>query len=476
MVLRTTAGEGPLRTGRLHRRLIGISALALAASFVIGMLLTFELVLVNERSNLDRSLMRQRDHLEADVRERLAEADGSGDRTQVIIGVVEDFLALESPTNPYVTDVVVDGLRFTSGTRSRKLGVVASEGGLDVAPVDRLTTVHTVAGDLRAVRATLLDGDRVVGVVTVAGELGPAREEAFAALRRLAGAGAAGLSIGLLFVWFASRRLLAPLSALTAAAASTDASRLRSRVDIAGDDEVAVLADEFNAMLGRLDQATAEREQFLATISHEIRTPIAVARGSIEIAEGNLTDAPADVRLALQTARSELDRTTRLVGDLLALGRTGHGDFLHRRPTALSALAVELEIRIDGLGLDTVTVAPADDSLADIDVDRLLQAVLNCVLNGIEHNPPGTTVDVTIEREGPELVIRVVDDGMGVPDEARDRIFDPFARWPSERSADGSGLGLTVVDAVVTAHEGNVRILANAPGTVVEIRLPTGAA
>ena len=464
-------GSAPGRPrGRLRRRLLVVSALALAASLAVGMLLTFELVLVNERRNLDRALLRQRDHLEADVRDRLAALPGSGDRVEDVRAAVADFLALESPTNPYVTVVVVDGERATSATRSPTLALVAEAGALDDGPTDRLTTVHTVAGDLRSARATLLDGDTALGTVVVAGELGPARGEAFAALRRLGIAGLVGLVVGLLLVWFATRRILGPLTELTATAASTDTSRLGARVSVAGDDEVALLGAEFNAMLARLDQAAAEREQLLATISHELRTPLAVARGSIELAERTAAEDPAAAAAALVTARREVDRTTRLVGDLLALGRSGHADFLHRRPVPLATLARELELRIDGLALDTATVAPADASVVDVDADRLLQAILNAVQNAVGHNPPGTTVDVTMGLAGAELVIRVQDDGTGIDPELRNRALEPFVRGGS--GSGGSGLGLAVVAAVATAHGGTVRLLEADPGTIVELRLP----
>ncbi len=461
----------PRPRGQLRRRLLVVSALGLAVSLLVGMLLTFELVLVNERRNLDRTLLRQRDHLETDVRDRLARRPATGDRIADTRRAIADFLALESPTNPYVTVVVVNGERSTSPTRSPDLGLVAEAGALEDGPVNRLTTVHTRAGDLRAVRATILDGETAIGTVVVAGKLAPARGEAFAALRRLGIGGLAGLAVGLVLVWFTTGHLLGPLSMLTAAAAATDTSRLRARVAVDGDDEVALLAAEFNAMLARLDEAAADREQLLATISHELRTPIAIARGNIELCERIAGENTAEAKAALATARAEMERSARLIGDLLALGRSGHADFLHRRPTPLSSLARELELRIDGLGVDTATVAPASDELVELDGDRVLQAVLNCVQNAVGHNPAGTTVDVTMAVSGAEVVVRVQDDGDGIDVALRDRVLEPFVRGRSE--AGGSGLGLAVVAAVAAAHGGTVRLLDAEPGTVVELRLPS---
>jgi two-component system OmpR family sensor kinase len=184
-------------------------------------------------------------------------------------------------------------------------------------------------------------------------------------------------------------------------------------------------------------------------------------------------------------ARAELARVNRLVGDLLALGRSGQAGFLHRRGTSAAALAREVEVRVDGLGLDTVTVAPAPDTAVDVDADRLMQAVLNCIVNAVEHNPTGTTVDVEIDVTDPEpdadaapdgietLVIRVEDDGAGIPPEVAEIAFEPFTVGVSERDRlRSSGLGLAVVAAVATAHGGTAALQPADHGTIVELRLP----
>jgi two-component system OmpR family sensor kinase len=465
-------GGAPGRRRTLPRRLVGGALAALVLSLAVGMLLTFELVLVNERSALDRSLRRQQDHLARDVAAALAAEPRSPGRDPQIVAAVQRFLALDPPTQAYVTVVRVGDIRLVSGGADPRLDTLARIGGLDLAPTATLATVHTAAGDLRAIRTALFDGERVAGSVVIAGLLDPARGEAFAALRRLAAGGAVGLAVGALVTAVVVRRITRPLVALADAAATTQPRRLGTRVEVSGDDEIADLGREFNAMLDRLDAAAAEREQLIATISHELRTPLAIARGNVELAERvvrNATD-PADALRALAITRAELDRTTRLVGDLLALGRSGHPDFLDRRPTHLPAFVREIELRIDGLGLDTVTVAPAPDVTVLVDTARLLQAVLNAVLNGVGHNPSGTTVDVVCAVEGGDLVIRVIDDGPGIPAAARETVFEAFVT--GDGHGTGTGLGLAVVAAVAAAHGGTARLVDDGPGTTVEVRLP----
>lgn len=456
-----------------------MAGLALGASLALAGVLTFELVLANERATLDRSLVRQRDHVASELRAAL---EGSEATSAEVTDAAARFVDIDPPSDQYVTVLSVDGERLVGATRTPALDELATGGGLDGMPLGVLGTAHTDAGDLRVLSSELLVDSEPIGDLVVAGPLAPARTEAFAAAQRLAIAAVVSLVVGIVLVWLALGRVLGPLRELTTAAAGAELVDLRRRVQVRGDDEVADLADEFNAMLGRLEQAAAEREQLLATISHELRTPLAVAAGHLELAAHAADEGRTDPS-AISIARTELTRLNRLVGDLLALGRSGQAGFLHRRPTSAAALAREVEVRVDGLGMDTVTVAPAPDTAVDIDADRLMQAVLNCIVNAVEHNPTGTTVDVVIDVTDPDpdaisdgietLVIRVEDDGAGIPPEVAEIAFEPFTVGVSERDRlRSSGLGLAVVAAVATAHGGTAALQPADRGTIVELRLP----
>lgn len=456
-----------------------MAGLALGASLALAGVLTFELVLANERATLDRSLVRQRDHVASELRAAL---EGSDATSAEVTDAAARFVDIDPPSDQYVTVLSVDGERLVGATRTPPLEDLATGGGLDGVPLGVLGTAHTDAGDLRVLSSELLVDGEPIGDLVVAGPLAPARTEAFAAAQRLAIAAAVSLVVGIVLVWLALGRVLGPLRELTTTAAGAELVDLRRRVQVRGDDEVADLADEFNAMLGRLEQAAAEREQLLATISHELRTPLAVAAGHLELAAQAADEGRTDPS-AISIARTELTRLNRLVGDLLALGRSSQAGFLHRRPTSAAALAREVEVRVDGLGLDTVTVAPAPDTAVDIDADRLMQAVLNCIVNAVEHNPTGTTVDVVIDVTDPDpdaasdgietLVIRVEDDGAGIPPEVAEIAFEPFTVGVSERDRlRSSGLGLAVVAAVASAHGGTAALQPADRGTIVELRLP----
>lgn len=464
--------------GGLRRRITTTAALAMAAGLALAGVLTFEIVLANERAALDRALVRQRDHLSSELGAGLA---GTGDPSaETLRSAVERFLDEDVVSEDFITVVRLDEDRFVGGSTDEDLVQYVRGGGLDGVPTGILGTIHTGEGDMRALGASLRVNGDSAGRVMIAGPLAPARLEAAAAAQRLALAAAASLVVGTALVWWALGKVLRPLEQLTAAARGAELVDLGARVDVdSHDDEVAELAGEFNAMLDRLEQATAARERLLATISHELRTPLAVAQGHLELA-ARPTAGEDETARAVGVAREELARVNRLVSDLLALGRSGQAGFLQRRDIASSELAREVELRIDGLGLDTVTVAPGDGTLLHLDADRLLQAILNCVVNSIEHNPTGTTADVTWEvlepsAAGRELVVRVADDGLGLPADLVDRAFEPFVMGRSDRDPlRSSGLGLAVVAAVATAHGGDASIESTRSGTTVELRIPCG--
>lgn len=457
----------------LRRRVTGVAGLALATSLVLLTLLTFERVLAYERIALDENLQRQRDHVANEL--AVTAAVPWADAVDAVRRAAADFVRVDPATDDYFTVIEVGDERFVGRTDDPEVRDLVATGGLDTVTPELLATVPTELGDLRVLSATTQVAGTPMGRVTIAGPMGPVRSQAFEAAGRLLIAALASLAVGMVLVWVAMGRVLRPLDRLTDAAAAADADRPGTRVQVDGDDEVAGLAVEFNSMLARLEDAAREREELLATISHELRTPLAVAQGNLELAEGDFDGDPVAARRAVGVARAELVRTTRLVSDLLALGRSGHAGFLQRRPVRLTTLAREIEVRLDGLGIDTATVAPPLDAVVDVDADRLLQAVSNCVVNAIGHNPPGTTVDVRMEldpaagRHG-ELVVLVDDDGQGVDPDVAAQAFAPFSRGSSS-TTHGTGLGLAVVDAVARAHDGSARLLPTERGTLVEIRL-----
>jgi len=216
--------------------------------------------------------------------------------------------------------------------------------------------------------------------------------------------------------------------------------------------------------------------QFVADASHELRTPLAAIRGYTELAQRKRDDVPVDVAHAMSRVESEAQRMTRLVEDLLLLARLDSGRPLERRPVDLARLCVDLVSDAHAAGPDhhwNLDV-PAQPLLVSGDDARLHQVVANLLANARVHTPAGTTVTTSLDSDADTAVLRVVDDGPGIPAELQAEVFERFARGDTSRShVDGStGLGLAIVSAVVRAHHGTIAVTSTPGRTEFVVRLP----
>jgi two-component system OmpR family sensor kinase len=242
-------------------------------------------------------------------------------------------------------------------------------------------------------------------------------------------------------------------------------------------DEVRVLADSFNHMLDRLSAAFAAQRDFVADASHELRTPITVIRGQLEVLAAQPSPSASDVRRVARLVDAEIGRISRLVDDLLLLAKSERADFLCPEPIDVRGFVAELW---DGLVLTAdrrFELAAIPDGSLLADPDRVAQALRNLVQNAIDHTHPGTgLVRLEIDRIRPDWIrLAVSDDGPGIPAAERARIFERFHRTDAARarSAGGAGLGLAIVWAVADAHRGHVRTTEAANvGARFELELP----
>ena len=294
---------------------------------------------------------------------------------------------------------------------------------------------------------------------------------------------AATTVVVLVATWILVRRGLRPLERMgtMARAAAGDLSR---RVEPADDvTEVGQLGVAINAMLSQLETAFAERaageqrlRHFVSDASHELRTPLTSMRGYAELLRRNPDMTEADVTLATRRIEDEAARMGVLVDDLLLLARLDQGRPLARAPVDLGALVTDA-------CADARATDPARPVTARIDTPvqvigdelRLRQVLGNVVRNALVHTPPATPVEVTLGVSGTSAVIEVVDHGPGIPPQNAQRIFERFQRVDPERSRDqgGSGLGLSIVAAVVAAHGGTIGVgQTEGGGATFRIELP----
>jgi two-component system OmpR family sensor kinase len=258
--------------------------------------------------------------------------------------------------------------------------------------------------------------------------------------------------------------------------------------------EVGQVGAAFNRMLGHVERALTARQEseqqvrrFVADASHELRTPLASIRGYTELVRRSEEPLPDGAGQALARVEAEAIRMTALVEDMLLLARLDAGRDLERETVDLAELAVDAVADAHAAGPDHLWQLDvvADDEGADDpttlvtgDDHRLRQVLANLLTNARVHTPAGTHIEVGVRREGGAVVVRVDDDGPGIPADLRERLFERFTRGDASRNhASGStGLGLAIANAVVHAHGGTL-VCASRPGrTVFTVTLPAAAA
>ncbi len=263
------------------------------------------------------------------------------------------------------------------------------------------------------------------------------------------------LALGSAAAYAVAGRVLAPLRQAINTARSIQETNLSSRIDVRGSDDVAELGRTFNAMLDRLERAVQSQRDFVSDAGHELRTPITIVRGHLEL----MTDDPDDRRETLALVTDELDRMSRLVDDLLLLAKAERGDFLQCRPVDTAELLPAVLAKVSALAPRTWTLGRSDAARIDGDPQRLTQALTQLAQNATQHTDDRSAITLGCSYGGGYARLWVRDDGEGIEIEDQARIFERFSRAAAaRRRSDGSGLGLSIVQAIAEAHGGRVEL------------------
>lgn len=267
----------------------------------------------------------------------------------------------------------------------------------------------------------------------------------------------------------AAGRLLRPLRQMRETAERVSAQSLTERLPIEGRDDVSELARTMNDMLDRLDQALDSQRQLLSDVRHELRTPITIVRGHLELMD---VDDPDDVRETQELAIDELDRMNTLVQDLSEAAALHGSSPVRVEPTDVRDLLAQIVRKAQAIEGATVTAGAAVSAVVPLDPGRVTQAVLQLAQNGVTHG--GGRIVIGGRLAGGHLEIWVRDFGPGVPDEAKSAVFERFRR--GSESTRGSGLGLNIVQVIARAHGGSVRVVDayDGPGAVFILSFPVG--
>jgi signal transduction histidine kinase len=284
------------------------------------------------------------------------------------------------------------------------------------------------------------------------------------------------LALAAVAVWLVTRLGLRPLERVAGAADRISAGDLGARAALpGGDDEVGRLGRAFDGMAERVDATLRAQRAFAADASHELRSPLTVLGGYVDIlARGNGEAAAPPETLAAM--RREIDRLSRLSADLLLLTQLeAGGGRLEPREVDLGLLVDDIGAAARVIGQDREVAVQRDGPLpVHADPDRVTQAVMNLVDNAVRHTPAGGAIRITASRQDDQAVVAVANAGQPIPEPDLPRVFDRFfqAGDAPGRSGGHAGLGLAIVKAIVEASGGTVGATSNASETRFEIRLP----
>ncbi len=435
-----------------------------AAALAISILVTRQVLIARLDREIDRALAQE-------VEELRSLTTGNDPETGEPFGadaqaILDTFLRRNVPAANEAFYAFVDGQRFLSSFDApqevwddeRLVGQWATVS----EPVQ--ASVRSDVGAITFLAVPLITSGETTGVLVVTHFPDADRDEILVVIRVLTIAAAVVLTASALLAWSLAGRVLRPVRELTATAQRISDADLTQRIVVEGRDELAKLGTTFNAMVDRLESGFVEQRRFLDDVAHELRTPITIVQGHIDL----LGDDPDERAESVATINDELDRMNRYVNDLLLLAKAESGDFLQFEPVDLGELAEMLEQRFDLLGdrVWSLDAAPAPGSVAILgDRDRLVQAMLNLATNAVQHTNQGDELAFGIAAKDGSVKLWVRDTGTGLDDDVIDQLFTRRFRGAASRvrRSEGMGIGLSIVDAIARGHGGRATA-ANEPG------------
>lgn len=490
MVARTSPRPIPARV-RILAAILAVACVGLAIVGSVTFLVQRERVIQEIDHRLDAQVEGLRTFADpsTDPGDGTTEPDG-GAATATDIVDIRDFTTLDDflraavatfvPARNEGAVAVIDGApRYKPGTLS----------GFDVSDDETLIeraigetadgettkgTEATDAGSLRYIAVPVtMEGDDRRGLYIRAVDIGAELEPVTLAMATYMIAAAVVLAAIGVVGWFVTGRLLSPIRHMRETADAITITDLSPRLNTSGNDDISDLSRTVNSMLDRIEGSVDVQRQLLDDVRHELKTPITIVRGHLELMD------PADegdAASAREIGIAELDRLARLVEDIDLLA-TAEGDSYLLGDVDLAALTARVGELVAVIPGHTWAVVATASGIVRGDQDRLLQAWLQLADNAAKYTPAGSTIEIgsAMQEDGAHLWVR--DHGPGIPAAARHRIFRRFDRASGKRSIGGSGLGLAIVDAIMKGHSGTC-VVTDTPGggATFTIHLPSTTA
>lgn len=259
--------------------------------------------------------------------------------------------------------------------------------------------------------------------------------------------------LALILAWAIAGKVLAPLRMLTDTARTISESDLSQRIPASGNGELAKLAMTFNEMMERLDNAFSLQRHFINDAGHELRTPITIIQGHLEL----MGDDPEEQRETLALVTDELGRMSRLVEDLIVLAKAERPDFLYLEKVDVAGFTEELFAKAKALADRNWQLEQIAPGTLIGDRQRLTQVMINLAQNAVQHTQISDTITLGSAIHQHQVYFWVRDTGEGIAYADQQRIFERFARAGNYyRRSEGAGLGLAIVKAIVEAHSGQI--------------------
>jgi signal transduction histidine kinase len=441
----------------LRARILFWAIVSLAVAVIAAVLVVRQASLVQLDDRINDSLVQEADELRSLSRGRdPLTGEPFGDDVRRIFEV---FLDRNVPANNEAYLAFVDGrLIDRPQAVARSFGLTDDEelmdrlGSLEVSERDN---VEAEAGTVEYLALPLRNGGDARGVFVTAFFRDREAAQVSSAVLGAVEVGLIVLLLGSVIAWRIAESVLRPVRAVTTTARriSTGAD-LAERLPVTGHDELAELSSTFNGMLDELEEAFDTQQRFVDDAGHELRTPITVIRGHLDL----MGDDPEERRLTLALIDDELERMHRIVNDLLVLAKAERADFLRLGPVDLAELTEELLAKAQALGERAWRLGGVGRGIVIGDRQRLTQATMQLAQNAVQHTAEGADVEIGSRVLGGDVELWVRDSGEGIPPDELERVFDRFARGGRRRASDGAGLGLSIVRAIAEAHHGRVTV------------------
>ena len=282
--------------------------------------------------------------------------------------------------------------------------------------------------------------------------------------------------IGAILIYIILGKVLIPVKRLSTEVGIINENKLSLRIEgFNNGDEISELASEFNEMLDRLDKAFENQKRFSSDAAHELKTPLTALKANLDILEMDKNPSDEDYKRIVCIFKKQTERMINLVNNLFALSAQKDYEFNDKIDLTkiINDILTDLDLEIRDKNIN-VNFDKSDIKIQG-NLTMITHAISNVIQNAIKYNNEGGSISILSKEQNDNCIIRVIDNGIGIPKEKANHIFDAFYRVDGSRSRKtaGAGLGLAITNTIVSSHGGKIKYFPNdAGGSIFEIKLP----